>query len=64
MKTQLENTIIELWHASKTALSCQLTASRYDRMIYIKKSLIKYYPTLITGISNKHIWFIIEDCIN
>jgi hypothetical protein len=63
MKTQLDKTIIELWHISRTALAGQ-TSSRYDRMIYIKSELLRTYPNLIQGMTNKSIWFKIEDNIN
>jgi hypothetical protein len=59
----LENTIIELWHISRTALATQ-SCTRYDRMIYIKRSLIEFYPELIKGMSGKQIWFKIEDQLN
>lgn len=63
MKTKLESTIIELWHISKTALANQ-SFTRYDRMIYIKRSLMEFYPELIKGMSGKQIWFAIEDQLN
>lgn len=63
MKTQLENKIIELWHISRTALSGMSTVpTRYDRMLYIKKTLSEQHPELITGMFSKHVWFAIEDC--
>ena len=63
MKTQLDKTIIELWHISRTALAGQ-TSSRYDRMIYIKSELLRTYPNLVQGMTGKAIWFQIEDNIN
>lgn len=63
MKTQLDKTIIELWHISRTALAGKST-SRYDRMIYIKSELLRTYPNLIQGMTGKAIWFKIEDNIN
>jgi hypothetical protein len=63
MKTKLDNTIIELWHISRTALAGKST-SRYDRMIYIKSELLRTYPNLIQGMTGKQIWFAIEDQLN
>jgi hypothetical protein len=60
MKTRLENTIIDLWHISRTAL-CTQSCTRYDRMQYIKTELLKTYPELIQGMTTKQIWFTIED---
>jgi hypothetical protein len=59
----LNKTIIDLWHISRTALANQDT-SRYSRMIYIKQELLRSYPALVEGMSNKQIWFAIEDAIN
>jgi hypothetical protein len=56
----LNKTIIDLWHISKTALINQ-ECKRYDRMIYIKNELIKSYPNLINGLTNKQIWLEIEN---
>ena len=64
MKTELENTIINLWHLSKTALCKQEYCERWDRMLYIKKELYRTYPKLIEGMTNKQIWFKITDMIN
>jgi hypothetical protein len=64
MKTELEITISDLWHLSKTALAGMPTVpSRHDRMIYVKNELIRSYPHLITCFngSNKKLWFAIED---
>ena len=59
----LKNTITELWHISRTALATQ-SFTRYDRMIYIKKSLLEFYPEFVKGMSGKQIWFAIEDQLN
>jgi ATP-dependent helicase/DNAse subunit B len=62
-KTELEKTIIELWHISKTALATK-SQTKYDRMIYIKNELQKSYPSLIENMSSKKIWLLIENQIN
>lgn len=59
MKTQLEKTICDLWHISRTALAKEYT-SRHSRMIYIKNELIRTYPKLVEGMTNKQILFAIE----
>jgi len=51
--------ISDLWHISLTALSSK-PHSRYDRMLYIKNSLIKHYPNNIEGLTQKQIWHEIE----
>lgn len=65
MKTELEKTIIELWHISRTALAGMPTVpTRHDRMSYIKRTLKEQYPALIASFKfDKHIWFEIEDTI-
>lgn len=55
----LQNTIIELWHLSKTALAGTVP-TRHDRMSYIKRSLMEHYPSLVKDMSGKKIWFEIE----
>jgi hypothetical protein len=63
---ELTNKIIELWHISRTALAGQSSVpSRYDRMVYVKKTLIEYNSGLLTHIGKgKHLWFAIEDAIS
>lgn len=63
MKTRLDQTICDLWNISRTALSGQDT-SRHSRMIYIKQELNRTYPKLIEGMTNKQVWFAIEDQMN
>jgi hypothetical protein len=63
MKTNLNNTICDLWNISRTALAGS-DCSRYSRMIYIKSELIRTYPDLIKGMTSKQIWFAIEDQLN
>ncbi len=61
-KSNLELTIIELWHLSRVALARNPTVpSRHERMIYIKSELQRTYPDLITGLSPKRLWFKICD---
>jgi hypothetical protein len=62
MKDQLTLTIIELWHISRTALATQ-DSGRHSRMTYVKNELIKSYPKLIEGLSNKKIWLEIESVV-
>lgn len=63
MKTNLDKTIIELWNISRIALANQ-SCSRYDRMIYVKSELLRTYHQLVQGMTNKQIWFAIEDQLN
>ncbi len=58
----LRKTIIDLWHISRTALAGS-DHGRHSRMIYIKNSLLTHYPKLVEGMTNKQIWFEIEDNI-
>jgi len=60
---ELTNKIIELWNISRTALATQ-SASRYDRMIYVKNALQEHYPELISRLTPKYLWFAIEDAIS
>ena len=60
MKTEINKTICNLWHLSRTALANSDT-SRYSRMQYINFELNRTYPELIKGMSNKQVWFAIED---
>lgn len=60
----LDQTITDLWHISRTALSGMSTvASRYDRMIYVRNELKNRYPELITSFegSEKKLWFYLEE---
>lgn len=59
----LRNTIIELWHISRTALATQ-DSGRHSRMTYVKTELLRSYPNLVAGMTNKAIWFEIEDSIS
>lgn len=59
----LRNKIIELWHISRTALAGQ-DIGRHSRMIYVKNELLRTYATLVENMTNKAIWFEIEDCIS
>lgn len=63
MKTRLDQTICDLWNVSRTALAGQ-DISRHSRMIYIKQELLRTYPKLVEGMTNKQIWFAIEDQMN
>lgn len=64
MDFQLKQTIISLWHISRTALAgMQSVPTRYDRMQYIKAELNNRHTDLIEGLSPKKVWFAIEDCI-
>lgn len=63
MKTKLDQTICDLWNISRVALAGS-DCSRHSRMIYIKSELLKTYPNLITGMTNKQVWFAIEDQLN
>lgn len=63
MKTALNQTICDLWNISRTALANSDT-SRYSRMQYVKFELNRTYPNLIKGMTNKQIWFAIEDQLN
>lgn len=63
MKNRLDQTICDLWNISRTALA-KSDYSRHSRMIYIKSELIRSYPELINGMTNKQIWFTIEDQLN
>ena len=61
----LNDKIIMLWHISRTALATMPTVpSMHDRMLYIKDSLILHYPNTVKGMSNKQIWFAIEEALN
>ena len=60
----LDQTITDLWHISRTALSGMSTiASRFDRMKYVANELQTRYPELITSFegSNKKLWFYLEE---
>ena len=59
----LKQTILELWHISRTALNSN-SHSRYDRMIYIKNELYKSHSSLLDNLSSKKVWFFIEDTLN
>lgn len=63
---ELRDKILEYWHISRTALAGQSSVpSRYDRMVYVKKTLIEHNANLLTNIGQgKHLWFAIEDAIN
>lgn len=63
MKTRIDQIICDLWNISRTALA-DGDYSRHSRMIYIKNELIRSYPELIKGMTNKQIWFTIEDQLN
>jgi hypothetical protein len=60
MKNKLDQTICNLWHISRTALAKE-DYSRHSRMLYIKFELNRTYPELIKDMTNKQIWFTIED---
>ena len=60
--TPLENAIIELWSISRTALATQ-DCSRHSRMLYVRDELKRTYPDRIKGMSNKKIWFAIEEAM-
>jgi hypothetical protein len=63
-KSKLQNKIIELWHISRTALSNVTSVpTRYERMTYVRDTLIKHNSDLIEGLSVKNIWFTIENTI-
>ena len=65
MKSPLETRIIDLYHLARTALAGMPTVpSRYDRMIYVKKELLRSYPELIAGMGNKAVWFKIEEVLS
>jgi len=63
MKTQLDKTICDLWNISRIALA-GADMSRHSRMIYIKNELFRTYPNLIQEMTNKQVWFAIEDQLN
>ena len=63
MKNELDKTICDLWNVSRIALAGG-NISRWDRMCYVKYELKRSYPHLIEGMSNKSVWFAIEDQIN
>lgn len=56
----LEETIIDLWHISRTALSGK-SQTRWDRIQYINFELNRTYPTLIKNYSYKKLWLYIEE---
>ena len=60
MKNKLDQVICDLWNISRTALANSDT-SRHSRMQYIKFELNRSYTELIKGMSNKQVWFAIED---
>ncbi len=63
--TELKTRIVELFHLAKTALyNTDTIPTKYDRMIYVKKELIRSYPETIAGLSPKTIWFTIQDILN
>ncbi len=47
--------ISEYWHISRVALSGK-SCGRYDRMVYVRDSLVKYSPALVEGMTSKEIW--------
>ena len=63
MKTNLDKTICDLWNISRIALAGS-DISRHSRMIYIKNELKRSYPYLINNMTNKAVWFAIEDQLN
>jgi hypothetical protein len=50
--------IISLWHTSRIA--CESSATRYDRMIWVRNQLAPKYPEL----SAKTVWLEIEAAIS
>lgn len=58
---KLNKAIIDLWHVSLTALADQPSKTRWDRMNYVRNELTRSYPALIKDMSQKKIWFAIED---
>ena len=63
MKTKLDQTICDLWNISRTALAGK-DCKNYDRMQYVKTEIKRSYTELIEGMTNKQIWFAIEDQMN
>ena len=62
MDEQLKVEIYNLWHISRCALGG--FGSRHERMIYIKKQLLKDHFELVLDLSHKKIWLFIEDCLD
>ena len=57
----LQDMIVDLWHISKTALAGgEFVPTRYDRMNYIKKTLLEKYPERCPK-SPKQLWLDIEE---
>lgn len=57
----LQDLIVDLWHISKTALAGgEFVPTRYDRMSYIKKTLLEKYPERCPK-SMKQLWLDIEE---
>jgi hypothetical protein len=59
----LQQLIIELWHTSRIALATQDT-SRYNRMLYVKRELLRSYPNVLAKYSPKQLWLEIGYCID
>ena len=54
--TPLENKIIEYWHLSKT-----IQLSRYNRLLQVKAWLLQNDFEMISHLSNKKLWLLIEE---
>jgi hypothetical protein len=63
MITKLNTVILQLWVTSRVALS-GLLPTKYDRMVYIKRELVKHYPDLITAHTPKQLWVHIDECVS
>lgn len=55
-KTSLENKIIEYWHLAHT-----LSYERHIRMQQVKTWLLKQDAEMVSHLSNKKLWLLIED---
>lgn len=62
MNDKLTQTIIDLWHISRTALATQ-SHGTYERMLYIKNELTERYAEVCGELKGKRLWFFIEDTV-
>lgn len=63
-QTPFKKLVNELWNVSRTALAgSEYPVTRYDRLQYIKKEIIKMNPKCIEGLSPKNLWLDISETI-
>jgi hypothetical protein len=52
----LKREILLLWHTRYPNVN-----TRYERMLFVRKWIIKDFSHLLEGISNKKLWLLIEE---